>query len=1381
MPKGTTKAKSGSTSTKTTPKGPKKGSLTNNTVINNLVDKTKKVGNTVKSGVDTVEDKVTDKIDEGVGVVDKYTHSLGKDETIKSKGGTVKGFNEAESMVTVDAEEDANQRFDELADLLFRNAKRGPVLREGTLDLFNKITPRLAGGGVLKDMDHRKVNGIYLTTALRRCFKGLNDNTGDYLVDMLRNDGIPSHALQILDAMGYVSVKQRLDEKNFDEVIKGICKGMTPDEAKKAKDELKAYGVADDHIPKQVESVAKMGKKAEKIKGGDEAELQKWLLSWDKKLADTVTEAHDDNKSSLGSVTGGKKPILEAKKIKNIVAAVRKQLGKIIETEIEFDRDGAVRDQLAEDHGQFEAALTKIKYIDAQLRDRLITSVTTTHRLLTVRTEEPSEYETDEEKQVRQRDERKEDAKNLASLGVARALLGNGGVNPDELKKKGGLTSFIEKMSPEGRQMLVASYLPSQKGKTYLTPSTPRSDQEALFTEAWETGLRPDVESALFNQEKLDKIETGKSKKKSQEEKDDVAHQKRKVVRIQSLLRFAGDAGPNYLALLELAEEEVLTKISTTTYGTRIWEIALRMKGAELFQIRNDLPLLLRLRKLVKKDLTKPSITNWDKFIEMMQLPTKLKLKGNDKDDKATLTTVDIENRDANGNLLDDDMTLGQAYQAVGDNIEFSPVYWRAHVHRLVKMLSPSWSDTYSVISRAQGVAKRWVKHEQLRRDGEHAREVLEANKTGDETPAKPGAPTEAEFMRQIYEMLSEADRKSLKTKIPKAYEALAEGKHLTVDTRLDRAKSWKLGGSQTSLNTNKAAIVSSFEDLNGRELMAEWSNFAELRSMHKQHKTLTGDLSKLDKSKDDYDELQGELQGRLDSVQGQMARYWPSINRAKLKYIEKNLAGGTRTEVLGMLATKLAGAMRGDAEFKEAAAEAGLTADDYDAERLMFGHMMNKRRQLDSGLQFGAKSQIGALKSMRSMLSDPTKLVSFGKDGGNKHINKSTSQVRKAQSNIYLAKVRNTQSQLNEVQKDTSLTDEERTEKAKHVREVSSEDIQQTREELEKRNKAFNKARKQLSAAITRVLQILLMVAVSAATMGQGTVAVIVSAILAGIAREAAKSLAKWAIMGDAYEHKDLAKAILIGAVKGALRAATMELLTVLDAASSVVDFDPTHLAGLAQEQIYGQLAVNASVEAAMRSGMVELPVNTLKYVLNTERPFRDFGRNLDVFIAQNAVSVIGRQANLIVGSLAGQASEDVGKLFQPTPGAAPGNLVDQARFNFEDQAKAQVSGLVGRLAIIGKKAKLALKKAATTLWGKYPETWKKLANESVAAIGARQELEGIDENDLPGEAEIDRLMAIVELLAEGKIQIEDMTAEDKASLGILIAYAQAEGVGLP
>ena len=45
----------------------------------------------------------------------------------------------------------------------------GPALREGTLDLFNKITPRLAGGGVLKDWDHRKINGIYLTTALRRC------------------------------------------------------------------------------------------------------------------------------------------------------------------------------------------------------------------------------------------------------------------------------------------------------------------------------------------------------------------------------------------------------------------------------------------------------------------------------------------------------------------------------------------------------------------------------------------------------------------------------------------------------------------------------------------------------------------------------------------------------------------------------------------------------------------------------------------------------------------------------------------------------------------------------------------------------------------------------------------------------------------------------------------------------------------------------------------------------------------------------------------------------------------------------------------------------------------------------------------------------------
>ena len=146
--------------------------------------------------------------------------------------------------------------------------------------------------------------------------------------------------------------------------------------------------------------------------------------------------------------------------------------------------------------------------------------------------------------------------------------------------------------------MLVASYLPKGKRQLYMNPGTKVAVQNDLFNTAWEQrGLRQDVEDALFNQDTLDTITSGQKKSLKDNPNDgkvDSPHLKGKVVRIHSMLRYAGDAGPNYLALVTISNNALAMKASTTTHGTRIWEIAQRLKGAEIYQIRNDLPLLLR-------------------------------------------------------------------------------------------------------------------------------------------------------------------------------------------------------------------------------------------------------------------------------------------------------------------------------------------------------------------------------------------------------------------------------------------------------------------------------------------------------------------------------------------------------------------------------------------------------------------------------------------------------------------------------------------------------------------------------------------------------------------------------------------------------------------
>ena len=146
--------------------------MTNNTVVNTIAATARTVGTKVEQGVDQVKDTTTTGIDMVKGAVDKHTYSRTKDETIHAKGGTVTGFDEAEAMVTNDPQSDAERRFSEVEDLLFRkDAKGGPKLREGTLDLFNKITPRLAGGGVMKDWATRATcdpGGMDLKHALGR-------------------------------------------------------------------------------------------------------------------------------------------------------------------------------------------------------------------------------------------------------------------------------------------------------------------------------------------------------------------------------------------------------------------------------------------------------------------------------------------------------------------------------------------------------------------------------------------------------------------------------------------------------------------------------------------------------------------------------------------------------------------------------------------------------------------------------------------------------------------------------------------------------------------------------------------------------------------------------------------------------------------------------------------------------------------------------------------------------------------------------------------------------------------------------------------------------------------------------------------------------------
>ena len=1383
-----------------------------------LKDKAIEKGTALK---DKAIEKGTDVLDKAVGVGDRYLTPLTHSETIKAKGGTVEGYNEAERMGTVDPKEDANNRFRELRELLFReDLKGGHQLRPGTLELFNRITTRLAGGGVLMNMGTDELYaGTTLEQAITESFgnRRVNKYTEKYLLSMLHNNGVPSKAMQIADAAGWVTVPQ----KNAG-VLVSLCYSLKADEIVGTYDDIAAL-VGEDKVPSDLQNLRNWHDH-ERFAGQSDEIKQGWLKRWDDEFVDSVKEGYQAKKA--------KEKLKDKKKnkTKNFLRAILRMLARVIDSEIKAGFPGEAREHILRKDSPFLTALAETD-MSEQMRARVLHMIKEGDLSSTLSVpDEPLDYvPTPEEKEEFDREKREKGATTTANVRFLRAALlkfetdstakvptKEGDEEKKEEKQEAfpSLEKFVMKMSNEDRAVFVASYMDRRRDqKAYLNPSTPASKVEELFRRTWEDKIRPALEAVLY-EEKVNEVgelgkelgnatdpEQKKEKEKEKAKAEEKLHLKSKIVGIGSLLRVRGDPGPNYLALREVSKAELGTQLSTMTHGTRIWEIAQRMKGAELAQIRGDVPLLLTLRNVVKSDTSKDvSRANWDKFVTMLHLPDTLKFKRANKDQKPTLANVKVESLGPDKKAISEESTVGEAQQATIDALEFDPVYWVMHLRRYVKHDFPDKSEIYSIVSRAQSAAVRWVKSVSDHGD-KHRRD-----------------PTEADFLKAIWFKMKPADKVRLEKNVPKAYNALANGVHLTADVRLRHARGWTLAGHQTSLNTEKSAVVMAFEDLSGEELLEQWSNVPQLRTMRNVSLETDVLLENLkSKGLDETDTEYQEVLAAKQSVQGMMASWWPSINRAKLDWLKENLAGTERIQIQGMLAAKLAGAMRGDPAFIKAAKEVGLDADAYDAERIMFGHAMNKQRQLNTGLQYGTDNWFKAFRSLAQTFTSPFAVVGFVKHHGDDTIDKSASQQRKAQANIYLAHIRNTQAELKGTRDSTSHKD--MVERAKEIRRKGATKIEEAREELENRNEAFEESRKQLLKAVTRILKIIFVAVIGAATFGTGTVAAIAATILASIAREAAAAVAKWVILGDGFAQKDMAKAILVGAVKGGLRAATLEFLSLIEDAGTLTLTDDQTGAN-ALNKAYGEVAVHQSVGAALRSGVVDLPANTLKQFLDQEKPFRNFGRNLDLFIANHAASIIARQVSFLGKGIVGESQTQIDRVLPQLSGSTTGNsLGDQAIQGGVNQARDQAIGQLGRAAMPFKQAKALLKKIVKKLWGKHEELYKKLKNGSELTVADRKDLEGkvreekarnelddkvrneLDEKvskslerrarkslededagaDLPTEEEMKRLDGYVDGLADGSMKVEDIPVEDKKLFGILFRFAEKKGIPVP
>ena len=397
-------------------------------------------------------DKAATAIDIGIELGDKYTHSLKADETFAAKGGTIEGFKQAHEMVTTDAHVNADARLVALESLLIRkNAKLGPGARGGKV---TRDARHVQQGDAAARRRWRAAHDGHpgrgrrgsLEDVLREAFKGLNTYTSEYIVSMLHNDGVPSRTADPRRVRQGLRRPDRPQQQGTERGDPGDLPGHDALRGDEHPGVTETQGDPQERI-RPVVLLAEGAKDAARVSGSQTGRSStRWLKGWDKRLAADVRRVHKRNTGSIVGRAATKISKTRKKKVSSIVHEVRKGLGRIIAGEIEFNQVGAVRAQLATDHSLFEAALSEADYVDAQLRARLIKAVTTgdVDSLVLPDDTTPDPNETAEHKELREQRARKDDAKDLAAVGVARSLLGTGGVAAEDLEKT-GLVKFVRR------------------------------------------------------------------------------------------------------------------------------------------------------------------------------------------------------------------------------------------------------------------------------------------------------------------------------------------------------------------------------------------------------------------------------------------------------------------------------------------------------------------------------------------------------------------------------------------------------------------------------------------------------------------------------------------------------------------------------------------------------------------------------------------------------------------------------------------------------------------------------------------------------------------------------------------------------------------------
>jgi hypothetical protein len=716
-------------------------------------------------------------------------------------------------------------------------------------------------------------------------------------------------------------------------------------------------------------------------------------------------------------------------------------------------------------------------------------------------------------------------------------------------RKPARLQEKIEQLTEHQRKIFLGTFLTKDKQQTWTSPTISYEEENKLFKEAFAACNKTLVAAGL-------------------DEWDD------KKAQVRVALEYGSDKSENISKLIAISEGGERSIIfSSWTVSKKVFELALKMNPTELFRLRKDATILANLRKQTLEAIDQAQerldqaqeraqlgvildeTKYWNRFIELLQLPQRYALS--EKNEPKWKNVATKEKEKGREEALSTG-SIAEVAEKQQDFIELNPAYWATH---LEKELDKLWVDKdliYSLTQRAQLAAQRSEKH-------------LDKIKE-----AKPEAPapnpilylSEKEFLKGILTelgKLGEKFPKKLKSKVAEAYAAFESGQPITTDLRLAHAAG--------NFKPTASAIIAAFEDLSGKALLVEWSNFEEFTELTKQRDKLKAQahedssrmegLSKeeqelevqikaaqnkpnadtqkqlLDKRKD-LDKKKEALQSllemsnlKLGNAKEALSHFMPGIRGERLKYLEaQNLGTAKRVEIIKQLSKKIHQAMLTDKDFQEAMAEQGISNDEEMQARVKFPALIMEQEMKDTGLQFSALSQ--------------------------------TSQARKEARNIYKGRFVSLHTDIHQVEE--SEKDGEASEaKIKQLKGRFGVESGKDEQKLAEKTAAFDKMRSRIASISRTIIGSVIAAIVAAAGIaitaltGGAAAPVVAPAIvllIKGLVAAAgaftamgAKNLLDRLIQGDAYSKRQLLTDIVTTTIKQGITLGLDQFFAGIDA----------------------------------------------------------------------------------------------------------------------------------------------------------------------------------------------------------------------------------------